>query len=218
MGLRISPVKDLAVRDTELGEIEYMPPTAIGMPLRHPTVINDLDFPYEPADHEPIDWDLFGDMKPDIAGYFVTVDSSGKSDMDRFIEEKMDFGKDEELPIAPPSVNPAKKKVARPPVNTSNLARSRQSMVPRPRQSLAPVKGKLVASSQIKSQSQSWATTTRQLTVPPQSRRMSMAPAKKPKAERFVRPGMAEELAILEKEELELCRTDDYGASFDLEL
>jgi len=218
MGLRISPVKDFAVRDAELGEIEYMPPTAIGMRLGHPTVINDLDFPYEPADHEPIDWDLFGDMKPDIAGYFFTVDSSGKSDMDRFVEEKMDFGKDEELPIAPPSANPAKKTAARPPVNTSNLARSRQSMAPRPRQSLAPVRGKLVASSQIKSQSQRCGTATRQLTVPPQSRRMSMAPVKKPKIERFVRPDMAEEFAMLEEEELELCRTDDYGASFDLEL
>ena len=195
-----------------------MPPTAVGVPLCHPNVTNGSDFPYEPADHEPIDWDLFGEMKPDIAGYFVTVDSSGKSDMDRFVEEKMDFGKDEELPIGPPSVSLEKKKVAKPPVNTFNSARSRQSMAPRSRQSLAPVRGKPVASLQMKSQIQRWATSTRESIVPPQSNRWSKAPVKKPKPERFVRPDMAEELATLEKEELELCRTDDYGASFDLEL
>jgi hypothetical protein len=30
MGIRISPVKDMAVEDIDLGDIEYMPPTAVG--------------------------------------------------------------------------------------------------------------------------------------------------------------------------------------------
>jgi len=148
-------------------------------------------------------------MRADIAGYFVKVDSSGKSDMDRFAHGKMDFGKDEQLPIAP---TPPAKKNLKSPIKTSNWSRSRQSLAPKPRQSMVP---KPVATANVRSQAPLRAGATKHL---PQSRRMSMAPPKKMQRERFVRPEMADELAALEREELELCKTDDYGASFDLEL
>jgi hypothetical protein len=148
-------------------------------------------------------------MKADIVGYFVKVDSSGKSEMDRFVHEKMHFGNDEELPIAPA---PPVKKTAKSPVKTSSWTRSRQSMAPKPRQSMAP---RPFTAAKVRPPAAPRPATTKHV---PQSRRMSMAPPKKLKPERFVRPEMADELAALEREELELCKTDDYGASFDLEL
>src|SRR5271170_6900098 len=68
-----------------------------------------VDIPFEPADFEPIDWELFGAMKQDVSGYFVEMDENGLSEMDKFVITQMDFGKDEELPIGPP---PVKKPVA----------------------------------------------------------------------------------------------------------
>ena len=61
----------------------------------------DIDIPFEPVDFDPIDWESFGAMRQEVVGYFVKTDEFGKSDMDYFVEQKMDFGKDEELPIAP---------------------------------------------------------------------------------------------------------------------
>ena len=64
-------------------------------------VLADIDIPFEPADFDPIDWESFGAMKQEVVGYFVKTDEFGKSEMDYFVEQKMNFGKDEELPIAP---------------------------------------------------------------------------------------------------------------------
>jgi len=49
-----------------------------------------------------MDWDVYGRTRQDISSYFIKVDEHGKSEMDYFVETKMDFGKDQELPICPP--------------------------------------------------------------------------------------------------------------------
>jgi hypothetical protein len=176
-----------------------------------------VDFPYEPADQEPIDWDLFGDMKADITEYFVKADSSSRSEMDRFVYGKMDFGTDEQLPIAPV---PPVRKTAKSPSKTPRWTKSRQSMAPKPRQSMAPkprqsMAPRPVTAANVRPRAAPRPGTTKHIL---QSRRMSMAPPKDAKPERFLRPEMADEFAALKREELELCSTDDYGASFDLEL
>jgi hypothetical protein len=148
-------------------------------------------------------------MKADITGYFVKVDSSRKSEMDQFLYEKMDFGTDEQLPIAPA---PPGQKTAKLSVKPPSWTRSRRSTAPNPRQSTAP---RPVTVPKVGPHAAPRPGTTKHIA---QSRRMSMVPPKKMKPERFVRPEMADELAALEREELELCSIDDYGASFDLEL
>ena len=151
----------------------------------------DLDIPFEPADWEPIDWEAFGAMKQDIASYFIKTDEFGKSEMDYFVETKMDFGKDVELPIAPAQVKPAK--TVR---SVKSTSWSMKQWVPTKPIARAPSKPAINA---------------------PMSRRMSVAPSK-PKMEKFIREDMRDELAALEAEELALCKQDDFGLSFDLEL
>jgi hypothetical protein len=154
-----------------------------------PLKMNNIDVPYEPADWEPIDWDAFNSMKQDIRSYFVKVDEFGKSEMDYWVEQKMDFGKDEELPIAPELPVKAAKPVKKAPANATKK--------------WAPTK----PISRVK------ATNTAEKARGPVR---SMRTLKKP--EKFVREDMRDEVLALEMEELALCKEDDYGTAFDLEL
>jgi hypothetical protein len=137
-------------------------------------------------------------MKQDVAGYFVKTDKLGKSDMDYFVEEKMDFGKDEELPIGPV------------PVKTSKSAKSGNVSAAK---RWTPTKPKATIKSSRPTPSSYVKPTTRQLG---KSTRTNLPPTKR--AEKFVREDMVDEVALLEREELALCKDDDFGMSFDLEL
>src|SRR5947207_6020681 len=156
----------------------------------------DPDIPFEPKDFDPIDWESFGAMKQDVAGYFVKTDEFGKSKMDYFVEEKMDFGKDEELPIAP--APPVKTVKARKSTSASGKAR-------------APTKPKATTGRSLPT---SHVKTTKPLAKSTQS---NIRPSK-PKMAKFVREDMIDEVALLESEELALCKDDDFGMTFDLEL
>ena len=150
-----------------------------------------LDPPYEPADWEPIDWEAFNSMKQDIKSYFVKVDEFGKSEMDYWIEEKMDFGKDEELPVAPaPTPVKAVKPVTKVPKTTAKK--------------WAPTK----PISRVRSIKTGNTTRTPVRSVK----------STKPRGEKFMREDMRDEVLALEMEELALCKDDDYGTAFDLEL
>lgn len=127
-------------------------------------------------------------MRQDIASYFIKTDEFGKSDMDYFVETTMDFGADEELPIAPVPQSKTKKSV-------KGAAAPRKSWVPTKR--ITSANGKSIISGN--------------------ARRISMAPTKA-KTEKFMREDMRDEVAALRKEELALCKEDDFGMSFDLEL
>ena len=149
-------------------------------------------------DFDPIDWEMFGAMKQDVVGYFVKTDEFGKSEMDYFVEQKMDFGKDEELPIAPA-----------PPVKT---AKSRKSASAVTGKAWAPTKPRATTRRPLST------THAKTPTKPfPKSTRANI-PSSKPKTEKFMREDMVDEVASLEKEELALCKDDDFGITFDLEL
>src|SRR5271169_4013388 len=128
-------------------------------------------------------------MKQDVIGYFVKLDEFGKSEMDYFIETKMDFGNAEELSVAP-----------------------------------TPVKSeKMVDKTSTKSVPKKWAPTKPMMGRPRLSsvrkgvRSVGSNVQAKPKAEKFCRVDMREEVRALEMEELKLCN-DDFGVNFDLEL
>ena len=136
-------------------------------------------------------------MKHDIVGYFVKMDEFGKSQMDYFVEEKMDFGKDEELPIGPVPVKTTVK-----PGKSGNIAAKRW----------APTKPKTT----IKSSRPLPSTQDKPATRPVvKSTRRNVTG--KPRG-KFVREDMVDEIASLEREELALCKDDDFGVAFDLEL
>jgi hypothetical protein len=143
-------------------------------------------------------------MKQDVAGYFVKMDGFGKSEMDYFVEEKMDFGKDEELPIGPAPAKTIKstKNEAIKTGKNGNVSAKRWA----PTKPRAPVKSRVPPSTHVKSAGRQLAKSTR----------TSASPAKK--QSKFVREDMVDEVALLEREELALCRDDDFGMTFDLDL
>jgi hypothetical protein len=150
------------------------------------------------VDYDPVNWENFGAMKQDVAGYFVKMDKFGKSDMDYFVEEKMHFGKDEELPIGPVPVKTAKS------AKSGNASTAKR---------WAPTKPKATIKSSQSTSSNLVKLTTRRLD---KSSRANLPPTKR--AEKFMRENMVDEVALLEREELALCKNDDFGMSFDLEL
>jgi hypothetical protein len=154
----------------------------------------DVDLPFEPIDHESIDWDLFGGMTQDIASYFVKEDDSGKTDMDYFVEGKMNFGKDDELPVAPDPVKVVKS-------GKTNIAAKRWQ--PKT-QSTAKSAGKSLPSKPLV-----------------RARRSSTRPgltSAQPRREKIVREDLRDEVSELERQELAECANDDFGITFDLEL
>jgi hypothetical protein len=192
-------VKNVPSEEIEAEDVEYMPPTADGI---HLPCLSNLDIPYEPDGFEPIDWDLFGAMKHDVAAYFVKTDESGKSDMDYFVKKKMDFGKDEELPVCPPPLRGAK-------IATSEKTRNGAT------KKIAPARSKPAA---VKDGIQHIPSKSHiQLPIKPlvKSTRTTMLPSQS-KKERFVREYMVDEVAQLEAEERALCDDTDFG--IDLEL
>ena len=158
-----------------------------------------LDIPFEPADFEPIDWKAFGEMKQDVRAYFVKIDENGLSEMDKYVTTQMDFGQDEELPIAP--VAPAKRPAA--------LAKVSKSVT----KAWAPTKPKSTPIARTQSSRKAPAKPARPLA--PSTRGNIPLPAPK---ERFVREDMIDEVKALELEELALFRDDDFGMAFDLDL
>ena len=158
------------------------PPLPFSPPVRN---TYSLDIPFEPLDYE-MDWDEYGRARQDISSYFLKLDEFGKSEMDYFVETKMDFGKDQELPICPP---PAPK----------------------------PTQTRTTKSTTF---SKKWVPTkpTRPVSRPLNKGVKSMGRTVVPK-QRFVREEMKDEVAQLEREELDLLRkNDDFGMTFDLEL
>ena len=148
-------------------------------------------------DYEPIDWVLFRSIKQDVVGYFIKMDEFGKSEMDYFVDEQMDFGKDEELPIGPV-----------PPVKT---ARSRKipSVASKP---WAPTRPRTT----VTCRSPSSSLVKRTIRAPIRSTKATIP---KPKVGKFIREGMGDEVALLEREELAMYNEDDgFGVTFDLEL
>ncbi len=142
-------------------------------------------------------------MKQDVVGYFVTVDESGKSEMDYFVEKPMDFGKDEVLPVCP---DPPK--VIKPvPVRNRNAATKR--WVPtKPKAMLLTIRDRqTLSTSHIRAGT--W--------LPVKSMHKSILSAR-PKVEQFIREDLRDEVSVLEQEELALCKDDDFGMTFDLEL
>lgn len=140
-------------------------------------------------------------MKQNVAEYFVKVDESGKSEMDYFVERPMDFGKEEELPVCPEP----------PKVRNSGLARNggtaKRWVTPKSK-SLSSVRDKQATSkSNVRTGTTPLVRPTRRTTT-----------STRPKAERFLRGDLQDEVSALEKEELALCRDDDFGMTFDLEL
>lgn len=129
-----------------------------------------------------MDWDEYGNARQDISSYFIKVDDFGKSEMDYFVETKMDFGKDQELPIGPTTAPAAK--MVRP---TQPRIKPTVTKKWAPAKPVRPVKG---------------AKQTRGL-IPKQ---------------KFMRDEMKDEVAALEREERELCKNDDFGMTFELEL
>jgi hypothetical protein len=142
-------------------------------------------------------------MKQDVAAYFVTVDESGKSEMDYFVEKPMDFGKDEILPVCPEPPRVIKAVPAR----NGNVTAKRW----------APTKPKALSSTIRARQVTSTSHVRAGARPPVRSMRKSM-PSARPKAERFFREDLRKEVSALEQEELALCDDDDFGMTFDLEL
>ena len=137
-------------------------------------------------------------MKQEIVGYFVKTDEFGKSEMDYFVEEKMDFGKDEELPIAPaPPTKSAKSR------KSTSAATGKAWLPTKPRATT----GRTVSTRHTKTPTKPY----------PKSTRANIPPSK-PKMAKFVREDMVNEVASLEMEELALSKYDDFGMAFDLEL
>jgi len=163
-----------------------------------------VDIPFEPADWEPIDWEAFKSMKQDLRSYFIKVDEFGKSDMDYWIEEKMDFGKDEELPVVPAPVKAVK------PLKLSTKGKAVAATKWAPTKPMSNVR----TARPIDRSNNGRITGSRAAIKPDRS---TVTPAKS-KREKFVRDEMRDEVLALEMEELALCKDDDYGTAFDLEL
>lgn len=161
--------------------------------------ISNIDIPFEPDNHEPIDWDVYGGMEQDIAAYFVKVDEFGKSEMDYFVEKKMHFGADEELPVAPAPIKPAKATSAKKHGNSTAA------------KSWSTTKVKSTIKSGGKQSSSNFQTR------PPVRSTRTNIPSK-PELGKFMREELRDEVAALEMEELALCKNDDFGTTFDLEL
>jgi hypothetical protein len=141
-------------------------------------------------------------MKQDVAEYFVKVDESGKSEMDYFVEQPMDFGKDEELPVCP---EPLKVRKSGPPRNGDTAKRW---VATKPKPLSSTIRNRQVTSkSHVRNG-------TRPLVRPTRTTVTSTMP----KTERFIREDLREEVSALEKEELAFCNDDDFGMTFDLEL
>jgi hypothetical protein len=155
----------------------------------------DVDVPFEPIDHESIDWDLFGGMTQDVASYFVKEDHSGKTDMDYFVEGKMNFGKDDELPVAPDPVKVVKS-------GKTNIAAKRWQ--PKTRPTAAKITGKSLPSKPL-------VRTGRSFTRPSLT-------STQPKMGKIVRENLRDEVSELERQELAEYANDDFGMTFDLEL
>src|SRR5271156_4682973 len=103
---RASPVKGTAeMAKAEVQDIEYMPPSAQGI-TSLPNLVwykyNGLmvDVPYEPVDWEPIDWKAYAALKQDTEVYFVKRDEFGKSEMDYFVSNTINFGNLDDLPFS----------------------------------------------------------------------------------------------------------------------
>jgi hypothetical protein len=141
-------------------------------------------------------------MKQDIAAYFVTVDESGKSEMDYFVEKPMDFGKDEVLPVCPEPPRVVKQIPAR----NGNVTAKRW----------VPTKPKALSST-IRARQVTSTSHVRAGARPP-VRSMRKSTSVRPKAEKFIREDLRDEVSALEQEELALCNDDDFGMTFDLEL
>ena len=168
--------------------------------LSHKSAVVTVDIPFEPADFEPVDWELFGAMKQDVSGYFVKTDENGLSEMDKFVMTQMDFGEDEELPIGPPP--PVKKSVA--PAKTAKV----------PAKTWAPTKPKSTPVTRTQAPPRK---TSVKAARPLASSTRGNIPRPLPK-ERFVREDMVDEVKALEQEEMALLKDDDSGMAFDLEL
>jgi hypothetical protein len=159
-----------------------------------------IDIPFEPENYEPIDWDMYGGMKQDIAAYFVKVDEFGKSEMDYFVEKKMHFGADEELPVVPAPVKSVKAIGAK---RNGNGTATKPWSTTKAKSAIKPV------TKQLSSRSQ-----TRQ---PPVKSTRANIPSKLGLG-KFMREDLQDEVMALEMEELALCKNDDFGTTFDLEL
>ena len=128
----------------------------------------------------------------------MKTDEFGKSEMDYFVDTKMDFGKDEELPVGPAPVRVVKSV-------TSGKIPSKATKRWAPSKPITNIKD-------------------RPKTAINPANRAAGKPTRmtntfvKPKIEKFIREDMRDEVETLEREELELCRDDDFGMSFDLEL
>jgi hypothetical protein len=139
-------------------------------------------------------------MNQDVASYFLSGDQDGKTEMDYFVEGKMLFGKDEELPVAPPpikSVKPSK------PRRTSVWAPTQPKAI----RSVNKPADKTPSKPQVRTGARSFDKFTRASSI-----------SAKPKVEKIVREDMRDEVSALEKEELAAIANDDFGMSFDLEL
>jgi hypothetical protein len=142
-------------------------------------------------------------MKQDVSGYFITVDESGKSEMDYFVEKPMDFGKKEVLPVCPEPP-----KVIRPaPTRNGNTTAKRW----------VPTKPKPISST-IRNRQVTSTSYGRAGVRPPVKSVCKNIPFTRPKVERFIREDLRHEVSVLELEELALCKDDDFGMTFDLEL
>jgi hypothetical protein len=156
--------------------------------------LSNKDAPFEPAEYESIDWFSFAQMKQDIDSYFVKVDEFGDSELDSFCKEKMNFGKDEELPIVPPPSNKTRKSIVpakRVPTALALGVKTRGQ----PRPSIRPAPTVRTARNAI---------VTRQIKVLPAKQK-----------QKFIREDMQDEIAALQREELSLCKEDDYALDLD---
>lgn len=151
----------------------------------------DVDVPFEPIDHESIDWDLFSGMTQDVASYFIKEDNSGKTNMDYFVEGKMNFGKNDELPVVPDPVKVVK----------TNIPAKRWQPKTRP---TAKISGKSLPSKPL-------VRTGRSFTRPSLT-------STQPKMGKIVREELRDEVSELERQELAEYANDDFGMTFDLEL
>lgn len=139
-------------------------------------------------------------MTQDVANYFVTVDESGKSEMDYFVEGKMEFGNDEELPVAPSPVKLVKSAKS----SSHGAAKRWVPTQPKTRRStIAPVE-KLPSKPQVRIRGRSFMKSANQ--------------GPRPREKKIVREDLRDEVLALEREEVAACANDDFGMTFDLEL
>ena len=116
----------------------------------------------------------------------------------------MDFGKDEELPVVPAPVKAVK------PLKLSTKGKAVAATKWAPTKPMSNVR----TARPIDRSNNGRITGSRAAIKPDRS---TVTPAKS-KREKFVRDEMRDEVLALEMEELALCKDDDYGTAFDLEL